>query len=336
MTVSPETQRSIVSKANLAPSVHNTQPARWRFREGLIEVLADTKRFLSVGDPLGNDAGLSCGAAVEGTILALAQHKIGVGAVHDEWNSTSFSEDGLRRAARIELAGPAQVDPLAEYIDDRFTWRGKFDPVAKEKLELLKNYVEETKFLNMATEREDISWLAELNDTLSLKFFSDKPYRNELVSWMRLSKKDPNWSQDGLNASSMQMTAIEALGAKLVLSDAGFDIARALKMARMLISEGEATLSASGVAFFHAPSELSPIEVGRAFYRCWLELTRIGLVCWPMAILADDPDSNSFCRQKFELPKNHRLVNLFRFGKCSNDALRATTARLSADALILP
>ena len=61
----------IVTTANLAPSVHNTQPARWHAAaDGSILIMADLARQLSVSDPSHRDMGVSCGAAVEGTVMA--------------------------------------------------------------------------------------------------------------------------------------------------------------------------------------------------------------------------------------------------------------------------
>jgi nitroreductase len=47
-----------------APSVHNTQPWRFRHGERAIEVYADTSRRLLVADPDGREMLISCGAAV--------------------------------------------------------------------------------------------------------------------------------------------------------------------------------------------------------------------------------------------------------------------------------
>jgi hypothetical protein len=69
-------------RANQAPSVHNTQPARWRPAVDHIKIACDPTVALSVGDPDGIDAGLSCGAAVEATVLALSAH--GIGALVEE------------------------------------------------------------------------------------------------------------------------------------------------------------------------------------------------------------------------------------------------------------
>jgi nitroreductase len=62
----------IVGAASAAPSIHNTQP--WRFRiagHDLIEVYADIDRMLWIADPKGRALHLSCGAALLNLRLAL-------------------------------------------------------------------------------------------------------------------------------------------------------------------------------------------------------------------------------------------------------------------------
>jgi hypothetical protein len=54
-------QVELAAFANQAPSVHNTQPARWHFADdGAIWILSDRSRHLEIGDPSQRDAGLSC------------------------------------------------------------------------------------------------------------------------------------------------------------------------------------------------------------------------------------------------------------------------------------
>lgn len=324
-----------VSEANLAPSVHNTQPARWRFLDNEIELLADPERFLSVGDPSLNDAALSCGAALEGMVIALSARGLGISEIQDCWHEELTSPDGYRLAARIGVGGTCEEDFLRTYIDKRFTWRGKFKAVTPKILETIADWGDSAPVCTLATDHNDLAWLADLNDELSLTFFSDKPYRDELRSWMRLSQGDPNWETDGLNANAMQMSGIEAFGAKFALASPAFEIAKALGFAGAMISERTKTLSASGVAFFHTPKEMSSIAAGRHFYRMWLELTRLGVTCWPMAVLADEPVSNAACKTRFGVPDDHRLVNVLRFGACANQDQRPQTARLSPKSLIL-
>ena len=54
-----------------APSMHNSQPWRFRLREGAIEVLADPRDHLALADRIGWAVRIACGAAVFNARLAL-------------------------------------------------------------------------------------------------------------------------------------------------------------------------------------------------------------------------------------------------------------------------
>jgi nitroreductase family protein len=54
-----------------APSLHNSQPWRFRLRDGAIEVLADPRDHLSMADRIGWAVRIACGAAVFNARLAL-------------------------------------------------------------------------------------------------------------------------------------------------------------------------------------------------------------------------------------------------------------------------
>ncbi len=71
----PLTDRSIMAGLNAAvaaPSIHNTQPWRFRIRDGGFDVLADHDKGLDVIDPQRRAMYLSLGAAVFNLRLALA------------------------------------------------------------------------------------------------------------------------------------------------------------------------------------------------------------------------------------------------------------------------
>jgi len=67
-----ETLRAVLTLANRAPSVHNTQPWRWRVRTASLDLYAEPDMHLRNTDPDGRDLIISCGAALHHCVVALA------------------------------------------------------------------------------------------------------------------------------------------------------------------------------------------------------------------------------------------------------------------------
>jgi hypothetical protein len=63
--------RKLIGAAAAAPSIHNTQPWRFRVTGDLIELHGDPDRMLWVADPRGRGLHLSCGAALVNLRLAI-------------------------------------------------------------------------------------------------------------------------------------------------------------------------------------------------------------------------------------------------------------------------
>jgi nitroreductase len=72
--LSESSLRACVLAAIAAPSIHNSQPWRFRIRAGGIDVYADPARRLDVIDPFGREMLISVGAAVFNIRLAMRQH----------------------------------------------------------------------------------------------------------------------------------------------------------------------------------------------------------------------------------------------------------------------
>src|SRR5260370_15249739 len=60
----------LIATAARAPSVHNTQPWRFRVRQSAIELYCDQHRKLRL-DPIGREMLISCGAALFGLRLGM-------------------------------------------------------------------------------------------------------------------------------------------------------------------------------------------------------------------------------------------------------------------------
>jgi hypothetical protein len=142
----------------------------------------------------------------------------------------------------------------------------------------------------------------------------DRGFRRELVNWMRLARSHPRYAVDGLNLDALRMSSLEGFGAKVVLGTGLFEAIDALGLDKVLTGEKSKTQSATAIALFHRQRDESPLASGRAFYRFWLNLTRLGFAAWPMAALADHAESADICSRHFAVPSERRLINVLRAG----------------------
>ena len=115
----------LIATAARAPSVHNTQPWRFRVGEYAIELRADVRRKLLV-DPLGREMLISCGAALFG--LRLAVRSLGYLPVVELLPDPAQ----LRLLATVSLGAAAPMTTrerrMLDALPHRHTHRGPFAP----------------------------------------------------------------------------------------------------------------------------------------------------------------------------------------------------------------
>ncbi|TCK22740.1 Acg family FMN-binding oxidoreductase [Pseudonocardia endophytica] len=109
-----------------APSLHNTQPWRWRVAPGRVELHADRGRRLHETDPDCRDLLISCGAALHHLHVALAG--LGTASRTDRWPDV---EDRDHLATVRLVPGPPDQDEaaLAPAIRRRRTDRRAHRPI---------------------------------------------------------------------------------------------------------------------------------------------------------------------------------------------------------------
>lgn len=300
--------RSLVAAAMASPSVHNVQPARWRIDGETLVLLEDTSRRLTVGDPRGNDAAISLGAAAEGAAIAAS----GAGLMTRVERLSGPDTGGLRGAARLSFTTGAAPDPLLVVLEMRASWRGAFLPPSPQDHAAAQALAGEDRVI--IADPAAIAEAAALYDRASFGIMRGPAFRAELRHWMRLRRSHPGWTRDGLNAAAMQLSGIEATGAGAVLGPLFRPLA-VLGLAPALLAEAKGFAKAAAVVLFHRPAGEDPFDSGRAFHRLWLEVDAGGLGGNVLAALADDPAAAAALCAAHGIGPDRRLVSALRIGR---------------------
>ena len=119
----------VLEAASLAPSLHNSQPWRFRVLPDQIELHADLDRSLPATDPERRELRLSCGAALLNLRLALQGHGVRplVTLLPDDYRA---GDDGSGALAVVRYGGHARQSPeltrLLQAVRTRRTNRRPF------------------------------------------------------------------------------------------------------------------------------------------------------------------------------------------------------------------
>lgn len=216
--LTPDEVASVISLAARAPSLHNSQPWKFRPQRDCIELLADPDRKLAVVDPAGRELMISCGAAVFG--LRLGLRRIGRLA------GVALQPDPLQPLllARVWPAGhaartPAEADLIAA-VPHRHTHRGPFSPgeVPARLLDcLVTDAAAEGCELVLITDRQVVGRLDRLARRAAAEQRANAEMSAELARWVRPLGSE---ARDGVPATAR---LDDAAGSDLVSSLAGAD-----------------------------------------------------------------------------------------------------------------
>jgi nitroreductase len=109
-----------VQTAGRAPSIHNSQPWRFRVSRGRVDLFADRSRRLHATDIDGRDLLLSCGAALHHLRLALsASRPITVRRFPSPENPDHLASVEVRTRGAIRGGSPALLAAVADRRTDR-------------------------------------------------------------------------------------------------------------------------------------------------------------------------------------------------------------------------
>jgi len=288
--VDQRTVRSALELASRAPSVHNSQPWRWRLGPTSIHLYADLRRWLPATDAEGRDLIVSCGAVLHHLRVALGAAGIST-SVHRMPNPGQ--PDHL---AAVELRHGAPTDAevdLAGAITRRRTDRRRFgnwevpDGFLQE---LVTRAAEQGALLRPVTGGRARSVLIDAIREAAETQETSSAYWTETALW------------SGRHAD------IEGVPAANLLRDVGADTAR--RFSEGLIEEtdtGEpdgAVLLVLGTA---SDDPLSQLRAGEALSAVLLYATEVGLATCPLSqplevgtsrlVLQDDVLDGAVCPQ---------------------------------------
>jgi nitroreductase len=183
-----DTVRAAIDLATHAPSIHNSQPWRWRVADRSLHLFADPSRRLAATDPSGRDLMLSCGAVLHHTRVAFAA--LG-------WASTVHRLPNPAQPEHLAAVEFTRHDPTAEdvalsaAIGRRRTDRRRFSswPVPPVLLaQLDERAAEQGASLVAVTDPEHRYHLAAVIDEAAIRQNADPIYASELAAWSGRSR----------------------------------------------------------------------------------------------------------------------------------------------------
>lgn len=197
---------SMIHRAVLAPSSHNTQPWLFRVSDSTIDLWADRTRALAVNDPDDRELTISCGCALMNLRVAAAAEGL---AMKVELLPSADEPDWLARASFGRTMGTAAEEvALAGYVESRRTYRKRFDrrPVDSGALdELLQAAAEEGVWLRLLqtdTARQEAARLVAEGDTAQ---WANPSWRRELAAWMHPRRRGDGLSMPALAVPVAQL-----------------------------------------------------------------------------------------------------------------------------------
>jgi hypothetical protein len=197
--LAPEQVEGLLGAASRAPSLHNSQPWRFRVTPHLIELHADPERRLPQADPDDRELRMACGAALLNLRLALHGHGIRpivtILPDRDRPDLLALVRHGGRKAATPEQVQLLRAIPL------RHTNRHPFsdEPVAPpEQYALRRAALEEGAWLHLVQEPRQRTELQRIAAKAYRAQMADPGFRTELAQWTAV----PPGRHDGVPATA--------------------------------------------------------------------------------------------------------------------------------------
>jgi len=282
-----------------APSAHNTQPWVLEYEADRITLGFDPERHLRVGDPTRRDLYLSLGCFVEAVLVTAAAEGIPLECRTEPWRFVAGSE--LYRT-------PFGLDVLKRRQTSRLPYEAR-RMTEQELAPVRAQLLGDRRLHELST-----SQIRDLFTTADRHVYDSPDIVEELRSWLRLSKRDPRYSQDGLSYECLALSWLEARGLALLLRARIYPFVRALRVHRAFTASARSVLDREGsILVLEGPDE--PFMAGRDLMRTWLALTAAGYATHPLSQILDCEETERELARRLDLPVGRRLLSVFRAGR---------------------
>jgi nitroreductase len=319
----------LIATAARAPSIHNSQPWRFRVDTDTVELWADPSRKTR-DDAIGREMLISCGAALFG--LRLAVRSLG----HLPVVNLLPDPSQLRLLARVRVATGARAVPLNELerrmlaaVPHRHTHRGPFLPTPLQSgllAGLQNDAVTEGATLALVGEGLPADRLARLA-AAARRASLDEGEDAEIRRWTR-SAEHP--ARDGVPATALVAGPSEEEPGRLPQRD--FDLGRDVG----LLPGGGAPPAATAVLLTAADRRADWLRAGQALQRLLLHAAS----AWVFASLYTQPLENPLTRElirdQLRLPGEPQMLLQFGYAVSAASTARRPPADLIDQLRIQP
>lgn len=322
-----EIRKRVLRYAILAPSPHNTQPWKIRFK-GIERILVsiDHERLLSECDPRGRQAFISTGAFLENLDLAARScgYRTDIDLFPEGWPCATAVPD--TSIARVDLIadGKCVTDPLFFQIPLRHTNRR---PFRKKEVssgivgQIAGSFDYTMASFGFSSHRDLIATLTDFSGDAMNIGLSDSKRRNETLKHFRFTDEEVRNSPDGIGfAQSGYGRVSRYFIGNFLLSRYRATSSQSLFLENAVKKVREQTAEAGGIGWLSTKSDhrIEQIKAGRAFQRIHLKATSLGIALQPITQpLADYPDMRDLRSLLYEylgIPDTHTIQMLFRLG----------------------
>ncbi|MGY1700262.1 Acg family FMN-binding oxidoreductase [Geodermatophilus sp. SYSU D00766] len=268
------TARAAIGLANRAPSLHNTQPWRWRIGRTSVHLFADPTRGLPATDPESRDLLIGCGAALHH--LRVALRAAGLSSRVHRLPDPAHLEH--LAAVEVSLSEPRPDDlVIARAIEDRRSDRRVFStwPVPPELVaDLVRAAAEEGARLTVLAPGARYQ-VVRLVQTAALEQAVTPGLAHEVATWTGR----PRGAADGVPAANVPVHAGPA-GPEAAIPVRSF-AGGSLRENRLGMGESDGTLLAVLTTAGDGP--MDQLRAGEALSSVLLTATAIGLATDPVS-----------------------------------------------------